>query len=86
MTTENELEQIKEALEEIAEYPNGGSNIRIAETGLKALNKYTERLKSEELMEQVAGVIFDKIAFCGFSDRESRIVAQAAIKTIIGDK
>lgn len=90
MTTENELEQVKEALEYCASRDNEGTANRyvtaeqrnVAEGGLAALTAYTERLKSEDLVEEV------RLAITEYNEFGSRCktAARAAIKTIIGDK
>jgi len=51
MTTENELQQVKEALEHIIQYVLVDDEYIIATEALESLNKYTKRLKSEELVD-----------------------------------
>lgn len=103
MTENTELKQVKEALEcageicdnlkrQIYDMEYGCEKIEAIEEGIESLNKYQERLKSEELVEEVEKGIHDMLeplsefgeTFEFFAWRKD--VAQAAISTIIGDK
>ena len=39
----------------------------------------------DKLINKMAEAIFNKVGFCGFSDREARIVAEAALDALLGE-